>query len=407
MTASWQRHPRTVDTAIALLLFAVAFPGSMYGGSDPTAPTHWWPCVLLAGLSCAALPWRRTRPLPVTAVAIGCATGMALAGYVMTALLLAPLMVALYSLAAHAERVTTRNVTLAALVLVAGSALIAEPAADSLALNVIGPVAWLLLPAALGTTARFRGAYLESVHARAEFAERTREEEARHRVGEERMRIARELHDVTAHHLALANAQATTAALLIRSHPAQAEKMVNALGDTTAAALREMKATVGLLRRSDAAEDSLQPAPGLAQLPALVATHTAAGLTVTLTTHGRPQPLSPGADLTAFRIVQEALSNVAKHAHTSTAEVDLTYTHDRLSITVTDQGPGSTAATATVTGTATAPDGGTSGYGLIGMRERALSIGGHLRAGHRPTGGFEVSTELPLHPYAPAEDSTP
>lgn len=198
------------------------------------------------------------QTLPVTAVAIACAAGMALAGYVMTALLLA-LMVALYSLAGHTERTTTRNVTLTAVILVAGSALIAEPATDSLALNVIGPVAWLLLPAALGTTARFRRAYLESVHARAEYAERTREEEARHRVAGERMRIARELHDVSAHHLALANAQATTAALLIRSHPAEAERMVNALGDTTAAALREMKATVGLLRQSGAGEDSSSP----------------------------------------------------------------------------------------------------------------------------------------------------
>ncbi|MFC4500280.1 MULTISPECIES: sensor histidine kinase [Streptomyces] len=402
MTATWQsyprNHPRTVDSAVAVVLFVLAFPGSMYSVSDAAAPARWWPCVLLAGVSCAALLWRRSRPRPVTTVAVLCTTGMALAGYVMTALLLAPLMVALYSLAAHTERTTTRNVTLAAVPLVAGAALIADPAGDALALNVLGPVAWLLLPSALGSTARFRRAYLESVHARAEYAERTREEEARHRVAEERMRIARELHDVTAHHLALANAQATTAALLIRSHPAQAEKMVNALGDTTAAALREMKATVGLLRRSDASEDSLQPAPGLAQLPGLVAAHTAAGLAVTLTTHGPPQPLSPGADLTAFRIVQEALANVAKHAHTSTAEVDLTYTHDRLAITVTDHGTGP------ATAPASTPE---SGYGLIGMRERALSIGGHLHAGHRPAGGFEVSTELPLHPYAPAEDSTP
>ncbi|MFE6821299.1 sensor histidine kinase [Streptomyces sp. NPDC057690] len=404
MTTTWQRHlrnhPRTVDTALAVVLFVVAFPGSMYSVSDAAAPDRWWPCVLLAGISCSTLVWRRTRPRAVTAVTVLCATGMALAGYVMTALLLAPLMVALYSLAAHTERATTRNLTLAAVILVAGAALIADPdpAGDALALNVIGPVAWLLLPAALGSTARFRRAYLESVHARAEHAERTREEEARYRVAEERMRIARELHDVSAHHLALANAQATTAALLIRSHPAQAEKMVNALGDTTAAALREMKATVGLLRRSGDPEDSTQPAPGLDRLPDLVAAHTAAGLTVTLTAHGRPRPLSPGADLTAYRIVQEALANVAKHARTGAAEVDLVYTHDRLAITVTDHG--------TVPATATDSTPG-SGYGLIGMRERALSVGGHLRAGHRPTGGFEVSTELPLHPYAPAEDSTP
>lgn len=400
MITTWQRylhsHPRTVDSAVALLLIVLAFPGSKYSVSDVAAPAHWWPGVLLAGISCTALLWRRTRPGLATAFALLCATGMALTGYVMTVLLLAPLMVALYALAARAERTTARSFTLAAVILVVGAALIADPAGDSVALNVIGPIAWLLLPAALGSTARFRRAYLEAVQARAEYAERTREEEARHRVAEERMRFARELHDVAAHHLALANAQATTAALLIRSHPAQAEKMVNALGDATAAALREMKATVGLLRRSDASEDSLQPAPGLAQLPELVDAHTSAGLTVTLATHGQSRPLSPGADLTAYRIVQEALTNVTKHARTSAAKVDLTYHHDRLAISVTDHG----------TGPSASPTPG-SGYGLVGMRERALSIGGHLRAGHRPTGGFEVSTELPLHPYAPAEDSAP
>ncbi|MFJ9127708.1 sensor histidine kinase [Streptomyces sp. NPDC102340] len=398
MPTSWQRyllnHPRTVDAAVALLLFATALPGSMYGASDTAGPAHWWPCVALAGLSCAALPWRRTRPRPVTALAILCAVGMAL-GYVMTVLLLAPLMVALYSLAAHTERTSTRNATLAAVTLVAGAALIVVPEGGSLALNVLGPVAWLLLPAAAGSTARFRRAHLDSVQARAEYAERTREEEARQRVAEERLRFARELHDVAAHHLALANAQATTAALLIRSHPVQAEKVVNNLGDATAAALREMKATVGLLRQSDASEDSLQPSPSLARLPELIAAHTAAGLTVTLTTHGQPQPLSSGADLTAYRIVQEALANVARHAHTSTAEVELTYHYDRLAIRITDHGTGSA--------TTGAPGGG---YGLIGMRERAASIGGQLRAGRRPTSGFEVSTELPLHLYAPAEDST-
>ncbi|MFE7128295.1 sensor histidine kinase [Streptomyces sp. NPDC057617] len=399
MITTWQRylsrHPRGVDTAVALVLFLVAFPGSFADVDHLAAPAHRWLGVLLAGISCIALLWHRSRPRTVTVLAVLCATAMALTGYVMTVLLLAPLMAALYSLAARTDRTTARNLTLAAVVLVAGACVIGGPAGESLALMVIGPIAYLLLPAALGSTARFRTAYLDSVRARAEHAERTREEEARHRVAEERMRIARELHDVSAHHLALANAQATTAALLIRSHPEQAEKLVTALGETTGTALREMKATVGLLRQQgDTLDDPLQPAPGIARLHALLDTHASAGLTVTLTTHGESRPLTPGVDLTAYRIVQEALTNIAKHARTNTAGVTLTYTHDRLTISVTDHG----------TGTGPAPG---EGYGLIGMRERALSLGGTLHAGPRPTGGFEVTAELPLYPSPSREDSTP
>ncbi|MFJ6464726.1 sensor histidine kinase [Streptomyces sp. NPDC091387] len=396
MMTTWQRylrrHPRGVDTTVALVLFVVAFPGSYAGVDHLAAPPHRWIGVLLAGISCAALLWHRTRPALVTGIAILCATGTALAGYVMTVLLLAPLMAALHSLAERTDRATTRNLTLAAVALVVGASMIGGPTGESLALKVIGPAAYLLLPAALGANARFRTAYLESVRARAEYAERNREEEARHRVAEERMRIARELHDVSAHHLALANAQATTAALLIRSHPEQAEKMVTALGETTTAALREMKATVGLLRQSDTPDTPLQPAPDLAQLPALLDAHSAGGLTVTLTTYGEPRPLAPGVELTAYRIVQEALTNVAKHARTSTAEVTLTYAHDRLTISVTDHG----------TGPDSTPG---AGYGLIGIRERALSVGGQLHAGRRPAGGFEVTVELPLYSHPPAEDT--
>ncbi|MFJ7494527.1 sensor histidine kinase [Streptomyces sp. NPDC097727] len=342
MITTWQRylrrHPRRVDTTAALVLFVVAFPGSFAGVDHLAAPSHRWIGVLLAGTSCAALLWHRTRPVLVTSIAILCATGMALAGYVMTVLLLAPLMATLYSVAECTGRGTTRNLTLAAVAFVVGASVIGGPTGESLALKVIGPAAYLLLPAALGSTARFRTAYLESVHTRAEYAERTREDEARHRVTEERMRIARELHDISAHRLALANAQATTAALLIRSHPERAEKMVTALGETTTAALRVMKATVGLLRQSDTPDSFLHPAPDLTQLPALLDAHSSRGLTVTLTTHGEPRPLTPGVELTAHRIVQEALTNVAKHARAGTAEVVFTYTHDRLAISVTDQG---------------------------------------------------------------------
>ena len=134
-------------------------------------------------------------------------------------------MAALYSLADRTDRNTARSYAVATTAVLVATALIAGPEGRSVYLEAVGPAAWLLLPAALGAGVRLRRAYTEAVQARAEYAERTREEEARHRVAEERIRIARELHDVVAHHLALANAQACTAEHLVRSHPDQAEKI--------------------------------------------------------------------------------------------------------------------------------------------------------------------------------------
>lgn len=141
----------------------------------------------------------------------------------------------------------------------------------------------------------------------------------------------------------------------------------------------------------------LEPAPGLARLPELVAACESAGLEVTVTTEGEPQPLSPGVDLTAFRIVQEALTNVTKHATAEAARVRLEYTGSRLLITVTDDGTGKPEAEASQG----------RGFGVMGMRERAHSIGGHLCAGPRPQGGFEVTTALPLQPSPLPAEGTP
>jgi signal transduction histidine kinase len=243
---------------------------------------------------------------------------------------------------------------------------------------------------------RLRRAYLQAVQARAEHAERTREEEARLRVTEERMRIARELHDVVAHHMALANAQAGTAAHLALTRPEQTQKILNDLTGTTSSALRELKAALGLLRQDGevAGSGPLDPSPGLSRLPELVSACGSAGLKVTVDTEGEPQPLSPGVDLTAYRIVQEALTNVTKHATAEAARVLLTYAGSRLLITVSNDGPSKPQAARG------------RGFGVMGMRERALSIGGELCAGPRPQGGFEVTTALPLQPSVHLAEGT-
>ncbi|MDQ1050224.1 sensor histidine kinase [Streptomyces sp. V4I2] len=440
-------RPHAVDAGLAAALFACSLPGSLVTlpGHDPGIP--WWPGVLLTGVACAALLWRRGRPRTTTAVTIVCATAVAALGYILTVLLLGPLMVALHSLAVRTDRRTANTFAGTGIALLVGASLLVGPGNEPLVLKLLGPTAWLLLPTSLGTVTRLRGAYLEAVQARAEHAERTREEEARRRVTEERMRIARDLHDVVAHHLVLANLQAGAVARMLPARPDEAERIVRDLSGTTSSALRELKSTVGLLRdqvdppisSTDAEDRAAHPAdgqdgtthspgagdrtthspgagdrtaqpsgagdrtadpsdtgkppaptPGLAQLPDLASSFQHAGLTVSLATDGDPRPLSAGAALTAYRIVQEALTNVTKHAVTGSAEVRLAYTHDRLVVTVVN-------ADAVRRSDSSSPGGG--GYGLMGMRERAHSVGGRIRMGHRPQGGFEVVAELPVQPY--------
>lgn len=428
MISLWHRyqreHPRALEFALALLPFADAVPGCMLGAAGSRAAPGWWLGALLVGAGCVVLPWRRGHPVVVTTLAAASAFAVCGLGYLPSALVLGPLIIALFTLADRRRPRVANSAAFATMAGVAGAAVAARPH-ETLALTVIMPIACLLLPLALGATARVKRAYLEAVQARAEFAERSREQEARQRVAEERMRIARELHDAVAHHLALANAQAGTAAHLAPTRPAQARQILAELTRTTSEALRELKATVGVLRENDESDAPLRPVPGLAQLAELTASLAAAGLKVAVSTQGTARALSPGVDLTAFRIVQEALTNVAKHAASTTANVRLDYGHDRLTITVTDDAAGScdkdgasgpgrgdaasfttsitpapappqvSAPIATTAAGANTPGGG---FGLIGMRERARSVGGRLQAGRRPEGGFQVTADLPLQP---------
>jgi len=381
-------HPRAVNAVVVTSLFACSFPGSLVTVPGHDLDVPWWPGVLLTGVACAALLGRRGRPRTTVVLTGLCALAVAALGYIPTVLLLGPLMVALYSLATGTTRRTAYTFSFTAIAALATTGLLAGPGDVSVVLKLIGPAAWLLLPTALGNARRLYVAYLEAVQARAEHAERTREEEARRRVTEERMRIARDLHDVVAHHLVLANLQASTVARLLRTQLDEAARISTDLSESTSVALSELKATVGLLRSADTADSTDNapgPAPGLARLPDLVDSFRSAGLTVTVITEGDPGPLGARTDLTAYRILQEALTNVTKHAGTHAAEVRIAYTGDRLRVTITNGGA------------AESPAPG-SGFGLLGMRERARSVGGHLRAGHRREGGFEVVTDLPLHP---------
>ncbi|MFE7462649.1 sensor histidine kinase [Streptomyces sp. NPDC057499] len=404
-----RRHPRTVDVLVAVLLWGIAvFVSTLADGRIVRAPE---PRFVLAALVPSAVLLLGHRRYPRLTVVATTLTGGALglmgspdsgSRFDPSTSVVGAALVALYLLA---QRTTPRTAaaytvgtTVALLVFSTGWGRTALLRTDQL-----GLVSSVLLAGALGELVRSRREHLAAVEARAELAERTREEEARRRVGEERTRIARELHDIVAHHITLAHAQAATAAYLLRSKPDQAQRTLDQLAGTTSSALRELKATVGLLRREGDPEAPLEPAPGLARLPELIASFEQAGLAVSVRVEGEARPLPPGADLTAYRVVQEALTNVTKHAGVANASVRLVYAHRVLTLTVSDDGHAPQA-----TG---APDHGTPGYGLIGMHERARSAGGRLAAGHRPGGGFEVSTELPLEepggPGEPAERGGP
>ncbi|GAA1167042.1 MULTISPECIES: sensor histidine kinase [Streptomyces violaceusniger group] len=407
------RYPHVIDVVLVLSLMGCAALGSNLTLPGVEPPDQDRAATALMGVSCLALLKYRSHPRTAVVVTAVCTVIAISLGYLLTPLLLGPVMAALYWLATLTDRKTTRVFGVAAMAaLMVASAVSDSMDSMSLVLRTIGPFFWLLLPLAAGNMTRLRRAYLASVQARAEHAERTREEEARLRVTEERMRIARELHDVVAHHMALANAQAGTAAHLVLTSPQQTKKILTDLTGTTSSALRELKATLGLLRHNDdPASASLEPSPGLARLPELVSACASAGLAVTVSTTGEVRPLSPGVDLTAFRIVQESLTNVSKHAAVDSAQVRLAYSGSRLLITVSNDGPDTNGTTGTsgTNGTNGTTDAAKAvpgrGFGVMGMRERARTIGGELCAGPRPEGGFEVTTALPLQSSAPTDPS--
>ncbi|MER6247032.1 sensor histidine kinase [Streptomyces griseorubiginosus] len=219
-----------------------------------------------------------------------------------------------------------------------------------------------------------------------ERAERARA--ARRRADEERLRIARELHDVLAHSISVINVQAGVGLALLDSDPEQARTALTTIKAASKEALGEVRQVLDTLRAPGDAPRT--PAPGLDRLPELTSQAASAGLTVEVT--GTAPPLPPGADLAAFRIVQEALTNVVRHSGSRHARVRLDHDKDALRLRVDDDGP------------ATGADAGGSGNGLAGMRERAAALGGTIEAGPRPDGGFRVLAVLPLKVKAKEDD---
>jgi signal transduction histidine kinase len=253
---------------------------------------------------------------------------------------------------------------------------------------------WVLLAAAwvLGQGVRQRRAHAAELEGRAARLEREREEKARRAAIQERLRIARELHDVVAHSLSVIGVQAGAARLVLDAdpNPTRARLAVASIEATANRAMAEMRRALGILRDTEQAGAALAPLPGLGQLPALLDQVRAAGLPVDLTVEGTPQSLATSIDLSLYRIVQEALTNALKHARATRAEVVVRYGAHDVTVEVTDDGRGPLP-----------PTGRSGGAGTIGMRERVALFGGELRVGPRPEGGYAVRACLPVSAEAP------
>ncbi|MFE3947320.1 sensor histidine kinase [Streptomyces sp. NPDC059118] len=379
---------RAADAAGAAVLFVLAVVAASVDPHRHQVLLR-WPPVLVAAIGCAALVWRRRHPFGVLAVTVGCGVAFQLLGVRDSPLVVSPVLVSVYNVAVRTDRRTAWVSAAVSAVLLVSAATVFTPQ-SWLEPDTAAMLAWTALPAAVGDGVRSRRAYVVAVEERAEHAEHTREQEARQRVAAERVRIARELHDIVAHHIALINAQAGVAVHLVDQRPEQILTALEDIRDTSRSALDELRVTVGLLRQSDDPVAPRDPMPGLAQVPALLASFERAGLSVSHTRHGTTEPLEPAADLAAYRIVQESLTNVRKHAGADHARLCLHYHRERLTITVEDDGSAGPRR----------PHPG-AGHGLIGMRERAATIGGRLHAGPRPEGGFSVTAELPLRPGRP------
>ncbi|MFE3256519.1 sensor histidine kinase [Nocardia sp. NPDC059091] len=374
----WLRvRPWAADLAVAIGCFLVATPVAASMAYLRHSPMD--RAVSGLALTCVPLLVRSRWPIPVVAATVL----VEVARYLVIPYSTPPpaaTAVALFTVANRMDRRTAWLAGVCAAVPLVAAILISQPSPPDLP-QALSQIAWTLLGVAAGDAVRSHRKLLAAALERAETAERDREAEAARRVAEERLRIARELHDVVAHHITLVNAQASVAHHLMRTDPDHAYEALERIRDTSRTALDDLRATVGVLRAEDDSGHPRAPSPGLGELTELVESFRHAGLDVTVERSGEPFELSSLTDLTAYRIIQEALTNTRKHAGVRTARVRLDYRPDRVRITVEDDGR-----LHTETGT---------GYGMIGMRERVKAVGGTLDAGPGPHGGFRVDAELP------------
>jgi signal transduction histidine kinase len=371
-----------IDVVAALVLCALTVIEVTSSAPDGSRSLDSLGVVLLL-LQTLPIAVRRRYPIAVIWLTGLSVTGYAILGYPTTIGGIGNV-VAFYTVAVRLGRKPSGiSLAIASVCIVIGSAVTVANGwipAEILAWNLVAYlVTWVVADTVRGR--RIRAAEAEALAAS---EAREREDRARLAVAEERTRIARELHDVVAHHVTVMVVQAGAARRSLDSSPEDAREALAAVESVGRTTLEEMRRILGVLRAGPD-DETLQPQPGIDRLPALLDQTREAGLPVALTVEGAPRTLPPGIDLTAYRIVQEALTNTLKHAGRASATVTLRYKPDSFAIEVADDGRGAAAL-------ATYAD----GHGLVGMRERVGVFGGRLDAGPRPSGGYAVRAVLPL-----------
>jgi signal transduction histidine kinase len=392
----WLRdRPLVADGLLAALVAAFSLVALVYARRDCDGACEPGGAAAVALVLAQSLPlvWRRRWPLAVSLV-----TGLATAAYGFAPYpdLAMPIpiggVIGMYSVAAWGSRAAAllagavaATVAVVVVVVPRTDADLVDAAFVSLALAG----AWLL-----GDRARVQRALAADLAERAQRLEREQSAEAERAVAAERARIARELHDVVAHHVSMMVVQAEAGPVAVATEPARAAGAFEAISVTGRQALVEMRRLLGVLRGDGDQTPSLAPQPGLADVRSLVEQVGRAGLRVELVVEGTEAPLPAGVDLSAYRILQEALTNAVKHAGPGRARVLVRYGEDVLEVQVRDEGGGGAAL-------GRGPADGRRGQGLVGMRERVNLFGGELHAGPAPGGGFTVDARLPLRGRGP------
>ncbi|HZD80553.1 MAG TPA: histidine kinase [Actinomycetota bacterium] len=368
---------RDAALAAGLTLFAVAGTFGAAHGQPTRRPVDGW-AILLVVLAGIALAVRRRYPVAVLEFVFGTTLAFFALGYAN-----GPIWILM--VVAYVTTVLRGHRLAAAITAVIGFGIfpwldpLLRDRPDPSIAALVGLAAWLLVLYGAAELLRIR-------RERAAEAARMREEEALRRASEERLQIARELHDALGHHLSLINVQAGVALHVNEGLPDELRGSLAAIKEASKEGLTELRSVLEILRRDDERAPR-SPASTLAKLDDLVAQAGAAGLEVRTETAGHVRPLPFGVDVAAFRVVQEALTNVARHAGPATATVRVTYGQRELSVQVDDDGRGSGSDGSGTPGT---------GKGVVGMRERVAALGGELEAGPRPGGGFRVRARLPL-----------
>ncbi|MEI8409721.1 MULTISPECIES: sensor histidine kinase [unclassified Kribbella] len=380
-------HPLHLDVVLACAVVAAGVVGELSGMRGQTDGVINTRDVAALAIALVAILTRRVRPrrtLVATAVA---AAVLLVVTEVEQPALFAAMVIVTFTMASSTDR---RSAVLLAGPIAVGlyfvDAFVSTGSAWSPQSAAL--VAWMGMATAAGDAVRSRRAYVAAVEERARRAEQTREEEAARRVVQERVRIARELHDVVAHHIAVINVQAGAASHILHRQPEQADRALTHIRAACGTVLAELASIVGILREADDPDPTTEPVRGLARLTDMLDALAAAGLTVERKQLGEARELPAVVDLAAYRILQEALTNAHKYG-TGTACLTITYTTDAVTLDVVNSIA------------AHIPTG--SGYGILGMKERAATAGGTLDAHARPDGPFTVHAELPAPALKAAE----